>query len=95
MIVKLYSSIESSKQAESIKSFGLPVQGLIDGSFYCEQEFQTQKEAVRFMLKRAELLIKDKKELREVKQIIKKHKLFRCGCALLKMKKVNNKKVLV
>lgn len=90
MFVQLNSIISSYEKADSIKAFGLPVQGLIDGSFYCLQNFNTKKQAINFMLKRAELLISDKKQLRKAINSIKKDNAFIFGDAILTMKKINS-----
>lgn len=91
MLVKLVSKVPTVYQSKSIKAFGLPVQGLIDGSFYCDQEYQTKKDAIDYMLKRAEVLAEDEKELREMKKCIKKHGVLHWDAATLHIERVNEK----
>lgn len=89
MIVKLFSKVPTVYQQNSIKSFGLPVQGLIDGSFYCEKEFQTKKEAINYMLKRADILFDDPKDLKKSKSVIRKKNILEYDAAILSIEKVN------
>lgn len=91
MLVKLVSKVPTVYQSKSIQAFGLPVQGLIDGSFYCDQEYQTKKDAIDYMLKRAEVLAEDEKELRGMKKCIKKHGVLDWDAATLHIERVNEK----
>ena len=91
MLVNLVSKVPTVYQSKSIQAFGLPVQGLIDGSFYCFQEYQTKKDAINYMLKRAEVLAEDEKELREMKKCIKKHGVLHWDGATLHIKRVIEK----
>jgi hypothetical protein len=90
MLVKLVSKVPTVYQSKSIQAFGLPVQRF-DGSFYCDQEYQTKKDAIDYMLKRAEILAEDEKELREMKKCIKKHGVLHWDAATLHIERVNEK----
>lgn len=90
MLVKLVSKVPTVYQSQSIKAFGLPVQGLIDGSFYCDQQFPTKSEAVKYMIDRAHVLAEDEKELREMKRIIKKFGILQWDAATLYIERVND-----
>lgn len=89
MIVKLFSKVPTVYQSQSIKSFGLPVQGLIDGSFYCEQQFQTKKKAIDFMINRASVLAENNKQLKSMIRDIKKSNFLSYDAATLHIIKVN------
>lgn len=68
----LKSTVPTVYQYGSIRAFGIPVEKLPSGAFTCRQEFNTKKEAVEYMLDRAEVLSDgDEKELRIMKRDIK------------------------
>lgn len=73
MKTTLESTVPTHYQYQSISAFGFNVTKHGNGSFCCEQKFDTKKEAIDYMLNRAEYLAKDSEELKQMRREIKQH----------------------
>lgn len=89
MKVKLQSSVPTVYQSNSIGSFGIPVKKNMNGSFSCTMECQTKKDAIKYMLERAEYLAESPKELKEMKRNINKYGYMSYDAATLNIIKEN------
>lgn len=88
MIVKLYSEIPTFKEG-TITLFKIPVQGRIDGSFYCEREFKTKKQAINFMKKITSNLSKDNTVIKKMKKEISEKSTLTYNDTVLTLIRVN------
>lgn len=73
MKTTLESTVPTHYQYQSISSFGLKVTSNGNGSYSVEEEFNTKKEAIDYMLNRAEYLAENDRELKEMRREIKQH----------------------
>ena len=87
MRTKLSSEVPTHYQSRSIAAFGMPVKMHMDGSMSCSFEFKTKKEATEYMLRIADKLAENDKELREMVSDIKNGRLY-YDAAVLKMERV-------
>jgi hypothetical protein len=82
----LQSTVPTHYQYQSISAFGFDVKKHGNGSFSCEQEFATKKEAINYMLDRAEDLSQNSVELKEMRREIKRSGRLYYDAACLSIK---------
>lgn len=72
MKTTISSTVPTHYQSQSISAFGLYVEKHGNGSFSCSRTFDTKKEAIEYMINRAEMLAENSDELKQMKHDIKK-----------------------
>lgn len=88
MKTQLTSTVPTHYQRQSISAFGLPVKSNMGGYFSVNEKYSTKKDAQDYMLKIAENLAENEKELRIMRKSIKKQGLLYYDAAVLRLEKL-------
>ena len=83
MKTTLSATVPTTYQYGSINAFGIEVIGHKNGSYSCSKDFETKREAIKYMLDRAEFLAETGKELRKMKAEIHKFGVLSYDAACL------------
>lgn len=89
MKIRLYTEVPPNVDIKTITSFGMPLQGRIDGTFYGIKDFQTKKKAINYLNDVAKTLSFNKDDLNRMKREIKTKNSLSYGNSIVNMKKIN------
>ena len=88
MKFQVKATADTSYQLQSLRQFGMPVKSHMDGSHSASQEFDTEEEAIEYLIKRAEMYFEDEKQLEEAIEAIKKYGYVRLDASTGRVEEV-------